>query len=109
VTVTVAVTVAGWLVAFRGSCAVAAGLVSRNRLRGPGFRRVYRDTYVRSGDELTLTLRSLAAYRYAAGCGVLSGHSAAELLRVLWSGGRAGRDHDPRRWPAGAARAAGSP
>jgi very-short-patch-repair endonuclease len=74
------VEVAGWPVAFRGSSAVAAGLVTRNRLRGPGFRRVFTDTYVRSGDELTLALRSLAAYRYGAGRGVLSGYSAAELL-----------------------------
>ena len=72
--------VAGWPVAFRGSSAVATGLVTRNRLRGPGFRRVFTDTYVRSGDELTLELRSLAAYRYAAGRGVMSGYSAAELL-----------------------------
>ncbi len=52
--------------AFRGSDAVAAGLVTRNQLRGPGYRRIFPDTYVRSGEELTLTLRSLVAYQYAA-------------------------------------------
>lgn len=72
--------VPGWPVAFRGSHAVAAGLVTRNRLRGPVYRRVFPDTYVRSGDELTLRLRSLAAYRHDTGRGVLSGYSAAELL-----------------------------
>jgi very-short-patch-repair endonuclease len=66
-------------VAFRGSVAVAAGLVTRNRLRGPGFRRVFPDTYVRQGDEDTLALRSLAAHRYTGGA-VLVGYSAAELL-----------------------------
>jgi very-short-patch-repair endonuclease len=76
----VRVEVAGWPEAFRGSQAVAAGLVTRNRLRGPTFRRVLPDTYVRRADELTLTLRSLAAYRHAGGRGVLSGYSAAELL-----------------------------
>lgn len=72
--------VAGWPVAFRGSRAVAAGLVTPNRLRGTEFRGVFRDTYVRSSDELTLALRSLAAYRCSEGRAVLSGYSAAELL-----------------------------
>ena len=72
--------VAGWPTVFRGSSAVAAGLITCNRLRGPDFRRVFPDVYVRSGDELTLALRSHAAYRHAEGRGVLSGYSAAELL-----------------------------
>lgn len=66
--------------AFRGSRAVAAGPATRRQLRGPRFRRVFPDTYVRRDDELTLALRSRAAYHHADGHGVLSGFSAAELL-----------------------------
>ncbi|GAA1242835.1 hypothetical protein GCM10009609_02850 [Pseudonocardia aurantiaca] len=74
--------VPGWPVAFRGSAAVAAGLVTRDRLRGPGFLRLFPDTYVTTPDEPQpdLALRSHAAYRYIEGRGVLSGYSAAELL-----------------------------
>lgn len=73
--------VAGWPEAFRGSRAVAAGLVTRDQLRGPGFVRLYPDTYVpASAGEPDLRLRSLAAHLYTGG--VLVGHSAAELLGV---------------------------
>lgn len=74
-------TVPGWPVAFRGSAAVAAGLVTRGQLRGPRFARPFPDTYVRiTGEPVDLLLRSIAAYRYVEGRGVLSGYSAAELL-----------------------------
>ena len=73
--------VPGWPVAFRGSSAVAAGLVTPKILRGPRYLRVFPDTYARAGAEPPdLRLRSLAAYRYVEGRGVLSGHSAAVLL-----------------------------
>lgn len=73
--------VPGWPVAFRGSSAVAAGMVTAKVLRGPRFLRVFPDTYVRRGAEPPdLWLRSFAAYRYVEGRGVLSGHSAAVLL-----------------------------
>jgi hypothetical protein len=73
--------VPGWPVAFRGSRAVAAGLVTWGRLRGPGFLRPFPDVYVRAGDTPPdLKLRSLAAYRLVEGRGVLSGYSAAVLL-----------------------------
>lgn len=65
---------------FRGSTAVAAGLVTRGVLRGPGYRRLFPDVYVRADEEPTLLLRSLAAYRLVEGRGVLSGFSAAEVL-----------------------------
>ena len=56
--------VPGWPVAFRGSHAVAAGLVTRDRLRGPRYRRVLPDVYCRAAaDPSDLLLRSLAAYR----------------------------------------------
>jgi very-short-patch-repair endonuclease len=69
-------------VAFRGSAAVAADLTTWTVLHGPGFLRVFPDTYVTApeGGALDLRLRSLAAYRYVEGNGVLSGYSAAEML-----------------------------
>jgi hypothetical protein len=75
-------TVPGWPVAFRGTAAVAAGLVTPGALRGPRFERLFPDTYVRAPEDgpPDLALRSLAAYRYVEPAGVLSGYSAAELL-----------------------------
>jgi very-short-patch-repair endonuclease len=75
-------TVAGWPVAFRGSTAIAAGVVSKGELRGPRFERIYPDTYVAARDEPPdLVLRSHAAYRYVEPMGgVLAGYSAAEVL-----------------------------
>ena len=73
--------VPGWPVAFRGSHAVAAGLVTPDRLRGPRFRRMFPGIYVPTGPEPPdLLLRSLAAYRLVEERGVLSGYSAARLL-----------------------------
>ncbi len=70
----------GWSVAFRGSQAIAAGLVTRGRLRGPRFQRLLPDVYCRAVAKPDLLLRSLAAYRLVAGRGVLSGYSAASVL-----------------------------
>jgi hypothetical protein len=68
-------------VAFRGTAAIAAGLVTPAMLRGPRFVRLFPDTYVRNGtDPPDLGLRSRAAAVYVAGRGVLSGYSAAEVL-----------------------------
>lgn len=75
--------VPGWPEAFRGSAAVAAGLVTRDRLRGPSFVRLFPDVYVPTPDmpPADLSLRSLAAFRLVeARGGVLAGYSAAELL-----------------------------
>lgn len=63
---------------FRGSRAVAAGLVTAKQLRGPRFRRLFRDTYVRSDATVDAALLALAA-AVATG-GVPAGWSAAELL-----------------------------
>jgi hypothetical protein len=98
------VEVPGWPVEFRGTLAVAAGLVTPGQLRGPGYRRLFPDTYIRAGDRADLALRSRAGYRYVEGRGVLAGYSAAELLgascapgdaqvEVLVPGGKQ-RDHD---------------
>ena len=74
-------TVPGWPVAFRGSLAVAAGLLTPDRLRGPRFRRLLPDVYIPTRVEPPdLLLRSLAAYRLVEGRGVLAGYSAAALL-----------------------------
>jgi hypothetical protein len=68
-------------VAFRGSHAVAAGLVTPDRLRGPRYRRLLPDVYAPVvAEPLDLLLRSLAAYRLVEGRGVLSGYSAAVPL-----------------------------
>ena len=67
--------------AFRGTTAIAAGLVTPAVLRGPRYLRLFPDTYVRRGDEPpNLSVRSRAAGVYVAGRGVVSGYSAAELL-----------------------------
>lgn len=66
---------------FRGSTAVAAGLVTWGRLRGPRFVRLFPDVYaVSTGAPPTLALRSRAAALLVQDRGVLSGYSAAELL-----------------------------
>jgi very-short-patch-repair endonuclease len=65
---------------FRGSHAIAAGLLTPGVLRGPRFRRLFPDIYVLAGAEVDLELFSRAAYLLVAGRGALGGHSAAELL-----------------------------
>ncbi|TQM10863.1 DUF559 domain-containing protein [Pseudonocardia kunmingensis] len=73
--------VAGWPEVFRGSEAVAAGLVAEGALRGRRFVRIFPDVYAVAGEEApTLALRSRAAALLVAGRGVVSGYSAAELL-----------------------------
>jgi hypothetical protein len=63
---------------FRGSVAVGSGVLTRNVLFGPRYRRVFPDVYVAADAELDLELRARAAV-LATG-GVASGWSAAELL-----------------------------
>ena len=70
----------GWPAAFRGSQAIAAGLVTRGRPRGPRFQRLLPDVYCRAVAKPDLLLRSLAAYRLVEGRGVLAGYSAALVL-----------------------------
>lgn len=73
--------VPGWPVAFRGSTAVRAGLVTSAQLRGPRFRRVFPDVYVRA-DDRDRDVPFHAAWALVAGRGVLSGYSAAAVLRA---------------------------
>lgn len=73
--------VPGWPVAFRGSAAVAARLVTWGRLQGPGYLRLFPDIYIAATEEPPkLGLRTRGAYRLVEGRGVLSGYSAAEIL-----------------------------
>ncbi|WP_219413714.1 hypothetical protein [Pseudonocardia nigra] len=73
--------VAGWPEVFRGSEAVAAGLVTPGMLRGPRFDRLFPDVYAPMRAEAPdLAVRSRAAALLVAGRGVVSGYSAAELL-----------------------------
>ncbi|TWF76038.1 hypothetical protein FHX44_111925 [Pseudonocardia hierapolitana] len=65
---------------FRGTDAVAAGLVTPKVLRGPRFRRLFTGIYVRADVEVTPEVRSRAAHLLVDGRGVLGGFSAAELL-----------------------------
>ncbi|MBW0102815.1 DUF559 domain-containing protein [Pseudonocardia sp. KRD291] len=65
---------------FVGSEAVAAGVVTRARLRGRGFRALFHGIYVRADVPVTLALRSEAAYLLVDGVGALAGYSAAEVL-----------------------------
>ncbi len=75
------IAVPGWPVVFRGSLAVRAGLLTPGRLRGPGFVRLAPDVYAPvRGEPPDLLVRSLGAYLFGGGRGVLCGYSAAELL-----------------------------
>ena len=65
---------------FRGSAAVAAGLVTRGALRGPRFQRLFPDVYALAHLKDDLLLRSRAAGVLVAGRGAVAGYSAAELL-----------------------------
>lgn len=77
---------------FRGSEAVAAELVTKNKLRGPGYRRLFPDIYVRDGDPSTefATICRAAGLLVAPRGGVVAGYSAAALL---------GADCTPRNAP----------
>jgi hypothetical protein len=59
---------------------VAAGILTRDRLYGPRFRRLLPDVYAPAAAEPNLLLRSRAAAVYVGTRGVLVGYSAAEVL-----------------------------
>ncbi len=65
---------------FRGSTAVAAGLLTRGVLRGPRFQRLFPDVYAPAHLENDFMLRSRATGVLVAGRGAVAGYSAAELL-----------------------------
>lgn len=77
---------------FRGTEALASGRLTRGRLYGPRYRRVFPDVYLPAEVELDLPTRSRAAYLLVQDRGgVLAGYSAAALL---------GADRAPRDAPA---------
>ena len=66
---------------FRGSLAVARGLVTPGALRGPRFVRLFPDIYVAATVTVTFRVLSLAAFLLVEPRGgVLTGYSAAELV-----------------------------
>jgi Protein of unknown function (DUF559) len=68
---------------FRGTEALATGLLTRARLYGPRYRRVYPDVYLPADRELDLATRSRAAYLLVQDRGgVLAGYAAAAVLGV---------------------------
>lgn len=75
---------------FRGSRAVALGYLTENQLRGPAWRRLFRDVYVDAAVDVTHGLRAVAAARLLVPDAVVSGPSAA----VLWGVDLAGPDDD---------------
>jgi very-short-patch-repair endonuclease len=65
---------------FRGSSAVAAGLVTPKMLRGHRFQRLFPDVYAPAELDRDLALRARAAGVLVAGRGAVAGYAAAELL-----------------------------
>lgn len=76
---------------FRGSAAVATGLLTAAELRGPLYVPVFRDVYVAADRDQDLVCRSHAAHLLLPPQGALAGHSAAALL---------GADCSPANAPA---------
>lgn len=67
---------------FRGSQARRAGLVTAGQLRGPSFRRLFQDVYVRSDVPVTHELRCRGAALLAPKEAILTGRSAATVRGV---------------------------
>ncbi|GAA5160824.1 hypothetical protein GCM10023321_44140 [Pseudonocardia eucalypti] len=77
---------------FRGSEALAAGLLSHRQMYGRRYRRIFPDVYLPADLEPTLKIRSRAAFLLVRDRGgMLAGYSAAALL---------GADCAPRDVPA---------
>ncbi|KQS66437.1 endonuclease domain-containing protein [Modestobacter sp. Leaf380] len=66
---------------FRGTAAVAAGLLTRHELAGPGWSRLHRDVYVAAGAPVTHAVRVQASVALVPGA-VVTGSSAARLYGV---------------------------
>lgn len=71
---------------FRGSEAVAAGVLTRAQLRGPAVQRLFQDTFVRSGVRVTHALRCRGATCALPRGAVITGRSAATVrgVPVTW-------------------------
>lgn len=67
---------------FRGSEAVAAGVLTADQLRGPQFRRLYRDVYLPAGMPITHPVRCEGAALALPAAAVITGRSAATLRGI---------------------------
>lgn len=83
---------------FRANEALAAGLVTRHRLRTE-FEAVHRNIYVPKGQRLTPVTRAVAGWLWSGRAATVAGLSAAALYRTKWIDdwlpaelNRAGRD-----------------
>lgn len=68
---------------FRGTEALAAGLVTPHQLRTE-FESVHRNVYVPSGQPLTPVTRAIAAWLWSGRTATVAGLSAAALHRTAW-------------------------
>lgn len=68
---------------FRGTDALAAGVITRHRLRTE-FEMVHRNVYIRRGQKLTPVTRAVAAWLWSGRTATLAGLSAAALHRTAW-------------------------
>lgn len=67
---------------FRGSAAVAAGVIRRGQLRGPTVKRLFQDTYVRAGVRVDHVVRCRGATCALPAGAVVTGRSAATVRGV---------------------------
>lgn len=67
---------------FRGTDAVASGLLTAGQLRGPGWRPLLRNAYVAAGIPVTHRVRCEATALVAPPAAVLTGRSAAEVRGI---------------------------
>ncbi|WP_297597642.1 hypothetical protein [Mycobacterium sp.] len=68
---------------FRGTDALAAGVITRHRLRTE-FEMVHRNVYLRRGQRLTPVTRAVAAWLWSERTATVAGLSAAALHRTGW-------------------------
>jgi len=68
---------------FRGTDALAAGIVTPHRLR-TDFEPVHRNVYIPRGQKLTPVTRAVAAWLWSGRTATLAGLSAAALHRTAW-------------------------
>ena len=71
----------GW--PFRGTEALAAGIVTPHRLR-TDFEMVHRNVYIPRGQKLTPVTRAVAAWLWSQRSATVAGLSAAALHRTAW-------------------------
>lgn len=73
---------------FRGSAAVAAGMITPGKLRGAAVQRLFQDTYVRAGVRVDHVVRCRGATCALPAGAVVTGRSAATVrgVRLAWPG-----------------------